>query len=202
MPGLGADFGEILVADADRRSRAQMCQLLRGAGHRTHEVASGAEALATARREPPRLAILEVNLPDICGYHVCRALRQEFADRLAIALVSGARTESYDRVAGLLLGADEYLAKPIAADELLARVGRLVRRPPASERATQLTPRERDVLELLAQGLRQREIARSLTISEKTVGTHVEHLFSKLGAHNRAQAVALAYRRGLVAPPA
>ena len=83
---------------------------------------------------------------------------------------------------------------------LLARTDRLVLRPQASNTMPGPTGREHDVLELLAEGLRQKEIAGRLLISEKTVGTHMEHIFSKLGAHNRLQAVALARRHQLVRP--
>jgi len=75
-----------------------------------------------------------------------------------------------------------------------------VLRPQASNTMPGPTGREHDVLELLAEGLRQKEIAGRLLISEKTVGTHMEHIFSKPGAHNRLQAVALARRHQLVRP--
>jgi len=191
-----------LVADPHQDSRACICRLLRAAGYEPRELASGSDVLEHARRQRPHLAILEVDLPGMCGYHVCRALRDAYGESVAIVFVSGTRTEPYDRVAGLLLGADDYLAKPVDGDELLARVSRLMHRPQANGATLGLTSRERDVLGLLAQGLRQKEIARRLVISEKTVGTHIEHLFSKLGAHNRLQAVAIAHRHNLVIPPA
>ena len=114
--------------------------------------------------------------------------------------VSATRTESYDRVAGLLLGADEYFSKPVATDELLIHVRRLLtraRRLPSAVART-LTPRERQVLALMAEGLKPSEIAGQLVVSQKTVGTHIEHIFGKLGVRNRAQAVAVAYRNELV----
>jgi DNA-binding NarL/FixJ family response regulator len=100
----------------------------------------------------------------------------------------------------LLIGGDDYLVKPFAPDELLARVGALLRRSGtrvAAERA-QLTAREHEVLGLLAEGLEHQEIADRLIISPKTVGTHIEHVLGKLGVHSRAQAVAAAYREGLI----
>jgi DNA-binding NarL/FixJ family response regulator len=143
---------------------------------------------------------LEVALPGLSGYEVCHQLRNEFGDALPIVFLSGDRTEPFDRVAGLLIGADDYLVKPFALDELLARVRRLARRtapvPPAV--ASKLTNREMEVLRLLADGLDQDEIARQLFITRKTVGTHIENTMRKLGVRNRAQAVALAYREDLV----
>ena len=144
--------------------------------------------------------MLDVCLPMIFGYEVCRALRCSYGDRLPILFISGMRTESFDRVAGLLIGGDDYLVKPFAPDELVARVGALLRRSGAhpDTRRTDLTAREHEVLALLADGLEHHEIAERLIISPKTVGTHIEHVLGKLGVHSRAQAVAVAYREGLI----
>jgi DNA-binding NarL/FixJ family response regulator len=103
-------------------------------------------------------------------------------------------------VAGLLLGGDDYLTKPIAADELVIRVERLMRRSvPVDPGVTRrLTTRELEVLRLLAEGCSLREVASRLFITQKTVSTHVDHILVKLGVHSRAQAVALAYRQEIV----
>jgi DNA-binding NarL/FixJ family response regulator len=142
-------------------------------------------------------------MPGISGYGVCHALRDEFGESLPIMFVSGERTEPYDRVAGLLVGADDYLVKPFAPDELLARVRNLIgRRQPAISSGrgapSTLTERELDVLRLLADGLDQDDIARQLFISPKTVSRHIEHILRKLSVRSRAQAVALAFRDQLV----
>src|SRR4030095_3847668 len=107
-----------------------------------------------------------------------------------------ARTDETDRVAGLLLGADDYLPKPIRFDHLLARVRRLVGQsaPVAPVVPSRLTPREQEVLGLLAEGLEQDEIANRLVITSKTVAKHIERILSKLGVRSRAQAVVLALR--------
>ncbi len=114
--------------------------------------------------------------------------------------VSGVRTESYDRVAGLLVGASDYLVKPYAPDELLTRVRNLLRRsrPLPAAIFRKLTRREREVLQLLADGYRQEEIAQRLFITRKTVGAHVVNVLRKLGVRSQAQAVAMAYRGELV----
>jgi DNA-binding CsgD family transcriptional regulator len=99
--------------------------------------------------------------------------------------------ESSDRVAGLLLGGDDYLAKPIEPDERLARVRRhLLRLETWNGVGVRLTSREHQVLKLLADGLGPAQISVNLGISQKTVATHVEHIYAKLGVHTRAQAVA------------
>jgi DNA-binding NarL/FixJ family response regulator len=153
------------------------------------------------------LVVLEVRLGDISGYEVCRALKEAFGDAIGIVFMSRDRTEPSDRVAGLLLGADDYLEKPLAGDELLARVRGLIRRLAPQPRPTadsaaesELTGRELEVLGLLADGLDQRTIAGRLFIAPKTVGKHIEHILQKLPARSRAEAVAIAYRRGLTAP--
>ena len=201
MRGRVEAAARILVVEDDESYRAFLTAALEGGGFPVRAFRSGGEALSAARADPPALAILDVNLPGISGYEACRALREEYGPELPILFLSGERTESFDRVAGLLIGADDYMVKPAAEDELLARVRALVRRTPARVPSNGLTPRELDVLRLLADGLRQAEIARVLVISPKTVGTHIEHVLTKLGVHSRAEAVALAYRHDLVGTP-
>ena len=190
-----ANRGSILIADEDPTSRAQLARVLEAAGYEITEVASGEEALQAVREVRPSIVLLEIPLGGMSGYEVCRALREE-ASEIPIVFVSGARTESYDRVAGLLVGADDYIVKPFSPDELLTRVRHLVRRSqPLTQAVTsRLTKREREVLRLLAQGLRQDEIAERLFISRKTVATHVANILRKLGVRSQTQAVAVAYR--------
>jgi DNA-binding NarL/FixJ family response regulator len=189
----------ILLADGDAGERARLAALLRSAGFEAVEASRGDEAVAVARNGLPALAILEVPLDVLSGYEVCRVLKSELGPEFPVVFLSGQRTESYDRVAGLLIGADDYLVKPYAADELLARVRLLASRSQpahATTRQTTLTPREEEVLALLADGLRQHDIATRLGISSRTVGTHIEHILRKLGVSSRAQAVSLALRSG------
>jgi len=198
---VGGAGNPILIVDDDSIIRAAIATILADAGYATREADSGAEALRVARSEPPGLVLLDVNLPGMCGYEVCRLLRDEFGDQFPIVFVSGARTESFDRVAGLLLGANDYISKPFREDELLARVqSLLLRRHAVASRAlaSRLTARELQVLRLLSTGLGPDDIARLMVISPKTVGAHVEHIYMKLGVQTRAQAVAVAYRGELL----
>lgn len=186
----------ILLAEDDECLAALLHDVLASAGFDVSVVHDGLAALDVAS---PGLAILDVNLPGISGYQVCHLLRRVHGARLPIIFVSGERTESFDRVAGLLLGGDDYLVKPFAPDELLARVGVLVGKTgPAAASTRRLTARELEVLALLAEGLGQAAIAERLVISGKTVSTHIEHILGKLGVKSRAQAVAVAYRESLV----
>ena len=193
--------GTILVVDDDPVIRSAIRTILTDAGYATREAGSGAEALRATRAEAPALVLLDVNLPGICGYEVCRLLRDEFGDQFPIVFVSGARTESFDHVAGLLLGANDYISKPFREDELLVRVQSLVGRQQkvvARTLASRLTARELQVLRLLSNGLAPDDIARLMVISPKTVGAHVAHIYLKLGVQTRAQAVAVAYRDELL----
>jgi DNA-binding NarL/FixJ family response regulator len=190
----------VLIADRDDEERAVLAGLLERAGFDVVEAASGDDALTLAQESALSLVILEVPLPGMSGYEVCRALREERGKDIPVLFLSGARTESYDRVAGLSLGADDYLVKPYAPEELLARIRRLVAkpRPNPADRAGGLTPRELEILQLLAGGQSPDTIAGDLFISTKTVATHIEHIFVKLNVHSRVEAVAVAYRDGLV----
>jgi DNA-binding NarL/FixJ family response regulator len=195
----------VLVVDDDEGVRSLLHEAFVQAGHEVVEARDGREALELTTAFRPALVVLDVFLPRVGGYETCRQLRERFGDDLPIIFVSGERTEASDRTAGLLLGADDYLAKPFDPDELLARGRRLLRRvaPVRTlegqdvDAFAELTPRELEVLRLLARGLRQPEIARNLVISPKTAATHIQHILGKLGVHSRAEAVAYAHGQQL-----
>jgi DNA-binding NarL/FixJ family response regulator len=193
----------VLVVDGESTARDAITGVLEPAGYSTIEVPSGEQALSLVNEERPSLVVLNVKLPGMSGYEVCKTLRDDFEHQVGIVFVSAERTEPYDRAAGLLLGADDYLAAPFAPEEMLARVRRLVGREPAAARfnGQDLTKREREVLRMLAQGHGQAEIARELSISSKTVATHVQRILGKLRIHSRAQAVAIAHKHRLVELP-
>jgi DNA-binding NarL/FixJ family response regulator len=202
---MAACGGRILVAGGDAHFCASVVTLVEDAGYEAFAVENGEDALCLARVERPDVAIVAVELPGISGYEVCRRLRAEHPG-MGIVLVSETRTGSLDRATGLVIGADDYLANPFAADELLASILALLRRvtvPPSTEALrparSGLTAREQEVLELLARGASQGEIAEELVISPKTVAAHIDHILHKLNVHSRAQAVAVAYRDGYLA---
>jgi DNA-binding response OmpR family regulator len=191
-----AAHGSVLLAEDDEALAALLSHVLLAGGYESVVVHDGLAALEVAQ---PIAAILDVNLPGISGYQVCDFLRRTYGPELPIVFISGERTESFDRVAGLLLGADDYIAKPFDPGELLVRLVALLERRTVSAGSDRgLTEREHEVLVLLAEGLRQNQIADRLVISTSTVGTHIEHILGKLGVNSRAQAVAAAYRESLV----
>ena len=190
--------GGILVVDDDADFRGLVVSALAQAGFEPLEAATGSDALDCATRKRPSLVVLDVRLPDLSGYEVCRELRDRLGASVPVMFVSGERIESFDRVAGLLVGGDDYLAKPFELDELVARARRLVERPRGSTQTSSLTEREHQVLALLADGLTPAEVAQDLIISRSTVGTHIEHIYEKLGARTRAHAVGIAFRSGVL----
>src|SRR5439155_13163070 len=187
----GPRVGVLLVVEDLVGVRSLVSLVLTAAGYVVREAASGEEAIEFARKEQPLLVLLDVRLPGISGYEVCGWLRDRFHDSVPVIFLSGERTEAFDRAAGLMLGADDYLVKPFSNEELVARVRGLLRRtlPAPRARGVGLTARELEVLRLLAGGLIQNDIAGHLLISTKTVGTHIEHILMKLGVQSRAQAV-------------
>jgi DNA-binding NarL/FixJ family response regulator len=191
----------VLVVDDDRCFRALARHELERAGFAVTEAANADEALQAVDCTAPDLVLLDVRLPGVSGYELLRELRDRLGESLPIVFVSGERVDSYDRIAGLLLGSDDYIVKPFDSDELVARVRRLLGRT-ANDKARAgtgdplagLTTRERQVLALLASGESTKQIAGELVISPRTLGTHVQHILTKLGVHNRTQAVAVAHR--------
>jgi DNA-binding NarL/FixJ family response regulator len=197
--------GSILVVDDDPHFAESIQTLLEHAGYPTLVATTGEDALNLARQHRPRVVLLDVRLPKLNGYGVCNVLRREFGASLKIAFVSGERTEPVDISAGLMAGADDYLIKPVDATVLVARVEAFMRRlvddQGIGSDGRRLTGRELEILGLLADGLDQRDIAQRLSISQKTVGAHIEHILAKLNVHTRAQAVAAAFRENLLVSP-
>jgi DNA-binding NarL/FixJ family response regulator len=193
--------GPILIVDDDEGFRTFVAEVLENVGYRTEQLANGVDVLPAASAERPATVLLDVQLPGLNGYQVCRELRDQYGDAVPILFISGERTEALDRAAGLLLGADDYMIKPIDPGELIARVKRLQKEPdsngeaaPEDEKLASLTQREQEVLDLLAEGYHQEEIAHRLVISPKTVATHIQRILGKLEVRSRAQAVAHALR--------
>ena len=191
----------ILLVDDNEGFRSFVSELLESIGYTTTQLTSGSSVLSAVAERRPAAVLLDVQLPDLNGYEVCRELRNRYGDSIAIVFISGERTEALDRSGGLLLGADDYLTKPVDPGELIARVTRLVERPRSNGDGTRsngklesLTQREHEVLDLLAEGLRQDEIADRLVISPKTVATHIQRVLGKLEVRSRAEAVGLVLR--------
>jgi len=176
------------------------------------EASSGREAVAHAARLRPDVVLLDLEMPDMDGIEAIPGLL-EAAPGISVLVFTAYDTD--ERVLGAVrAGARGYLLKGASADEIARgirtlhaggsylepRVASRVIAEVASPRRTALalSARELEVLRLVADGLPTKQIAVSLSISERTVKFHVNSIFHKLGADNRAQAVALAAQRGLL----
>jgi DNA-binding response OmpR family regulator len=135
--------GEILVVDDDEIVARTIERTLRAAGFRVLVARTGVEALRAARRHPPDLMVLDVLMPGMDGFEVCREIRQDPLLKDLPVLFLTAKGKEEDRVEGLRAGADDYLSKPFNLDELYLRVRAILRRtrsegpaePPALLRA-------------------------------------------------------------------
>src|SRR2546430_2168993 len=118
----------ILVVEDDQDIAQLVGRYLQKAGFTADVLASGREAIATITARPPDLLILDRMLPQVDGLEICRAMRANDRTAAMPIIMLTARAEESDRIVGLELGADDYLAKPFSPNELVARVRALVRR--------------------------------------------------------------------------
>src|SRR5262245_19503870 len=123
----------ILIAEDDRDIAELIALYLRKSGWSTHVVSTGTEALLYVRQHPVDTVILDIMMPGLSGLEVCRALRADRATAAIPIIMVTARAEETDRIIGLDLGADDYIAKPFNPNELVARVRALARRSKLQE---------------------------------------------------------------------
>ena len=186
------------------------------------EAATGAEAIDAVRRTRPDLVLMDIRMPVLDGLEATRRILAADADGPRILMLTTFDVDEYV-YAALAAGASGFLLKDVAPEQLIAAV-RLVRSgdallaPSITRRLVErfarggqqtsavhrdlasLTPREREVLQLLARGLSNAELAAAFQLSEATVKTHVARILGKLQLRDRVQAVVVAYETGLVAP--
>ena len=203
-----SECGPLLVVDCDQETCRSIAAHIERLGLASLTADTGEAALAAVEKNEPALAVIEVELPGLNGLGLLQALHERY-ESLPVILISSNHADAVGRAAGLMLGADDYLVKPLDPTELMARIQRSLsrsgragvngRRSAPTAELTMLSAREREVLTLLAEGNTQKQIAAALVLSPKTVATHIQNMFRKLGVHSRAQAVATAYRDGLVA---
>ncbi|UOY02004.1 response regulator [Blastococcus sp. PRF04-17] len=187
------------------------------------EAADGAEAVATARRLRPDVTLMDVRMPRMDGIAATRRLAAEDppVTRVVVLTTFDVDSHVYD---ALRAGASGFLLKNAPPEELVAAIRQVsaggalldpavtrrvieefARTPapgPAPREVATLTERELEVLQHVARGLSNAEIAATLVVSEATVKTHVARMLAKLGLRDRVQAVVFAYERGLVRPGA
>src|SRR5687767_6598665 len=123
----------ILVAEDDRDIADLIAHYLQKTGWDAHIVTAGDEALAYARKHTVDLVVLDLMLPGLSGFEVCRALRTDRATASLPIIMLTARTDEADRIMGFELGADDYVGKPFSPNELVARIRALIRRAKPAE---------------------------------------------------------------------
>jgi two-component system NarL family response regulator len=171
------------------------------------EAGDGLEAIDAWDRHRPDVTLLDLRMPRLEGVEVVRRIRERDPGARVIVLTTYDTDDEISQA--LKAGAKAYVLKDIAADALVDCIhqvlaGKTSLAPAAAAKLAegvtrvQLTPRELATLKLLADGKANKEIAVALRISERTVKTHLAHLFEKLGAASRTEAVKVATRRGLV----
>ena len=210
----------LLIADDQPLMRAGFRAVLEATGDMrvVGEAGDGAEAVRAARELRPDVVLMDVRMPNLDGIE---ALRRMPGQRVLMLTTFG--LDEYI-VEALRAGASGFITKDVPADELVRAVrivaagdalltpavtrqllDRVARRLPAPVTGdpgafAELTEREREVLELLARGMSNAEIAAALVVGDATVKTHVSNVLMKLGLRDRVQAVVLAYETGLVTP--
>ncbi|HSG14235.1 MAG TPA: response regulator transcription factor [Gaiellaceae bacterium] len=212
----------LVLADDHALFRAGIASLVRAWGHEVAgEAQNGLEALDLARKHHPDLVLMDITMPECNGLEATRLIKAELPEiRIAIVTVSDHDEDLFEAIKS---GAEGYLLKDMDEGELeatlraleagepalsprlagkileeFARIGQEKDSPAAG--SDELTPREQEVLQLVAEGLTNKEIASTLFLSEHTVNFHVKNILSKLHLRNRAQAVAYAVRSGLAKP--
>jgi len=175
------------------------------------EAGTAEEALSRIPPTRPDVALLDVRLPDGDGVEVCREIRSRYPEIRCLMLTSFADDEAlFDAI---MAGASGYLLKQIKSDEIVGAVRlvaqgqslldpavtaqvleRLRKGPEKDERLAQLSPQERNILDLIADGLTNRQIAEQIHLAEKTVKNYVSNLLTKLGMERRTQAAVYAAR--------
>ena len=217
----------VILADDQRLVRESLGTLLGllGGIELVATASDGEEALALAAEHRPQVVLMDLRMPRLDGIEATRQLRERCPEVRVISLTTYADDESV--LGALRAGARGYLTKDASGEEIRAAILSVAAgeaaldpavqhhvvsalagegapgggTPADSELPDDLTPREAEVLALIAQGLSNTEIAERLVVSPTTVKSHINHLFAKAGLRDRAQAVTYAYRTGIARPP-
>ena len=198
----------LLVIEDHAQMRSNLALILSMEGYAVLEAANGKSGLALAQEERPDLIVCDVSMPGWDGYEVVQAVRADPTLAGTPFIFLSARGEKQDQRQGMTLGADDYLTKPVEADDLLAAIEARFARERARQHALNpdfasakplealgLSSREAEVLLWVAQGKSNPEIATILGIATGTIKVHLRHLFEKLGADNRHALALMAVRQ-------
>jgi DNA-binding NarL/FixJ family response regulator len=196
------DTKRLLLIDDDPNLILLVKDYLEFRGYEVITAENGREALEVLEQDIPDLIICDVMMPEMDGYTFVKHVREEPRTSWIPVLFLSAKGQSQDKVKGLNTGADVYMVKPFEPEELVAQVesslkhtSRLLQHNAKGDEGTriqvpfdvQLTPTELKVVQHVARGLANREIAEELNVSQRTVESHVSNMLGKTGLHNRTE---------------
>jgi DNA-binding NarL/FixJ family response regulator len=196
------DNKQLLLIDDDPNLILLVKDYLEFRGYEVITAENGREALEILEQEVPDMIICDVMMPEMDGYAFVEQVRQEPRTSWIPVLFLSAKGQSQDRVKGLITGADVYMVKPFEPEELVAQVesslkqaNRLIHHSGGAEAGpkiqvpfdVELTPTELKVVQYVARGLANREIAEQMNVSQRTIESHVSNMLGKTGLHNRTE---------------
>jgi DNA-binding NarL/FixJ family response regulator len=212
MKDANKDSKKLLLIDDDPNLILLVKDYLEFRGYTVTTAENGREALeilergalASREREMPDMIICDVMMPEMDGYAFVEKIRQDSRFGWIPVMFLSAKGQSQDKVRGLTTGADVYMVKPFEPEELVAQVesslkqaGRLMKRTSRIQSEdvnrlqvpsnVELTPTELKVVQLVAQGMANREIADKLNVSQRTIESHVSNMLNKTSLHNRTE---------------
>lgn len=197
------DQKRLMLVDDDPNLILLVKDYLEFRGYEVITAGNGREALEILENTVPDLLICDVMMPEMDGYTLVQTVREDPRISWLPVLFLSAKGQSQDRVKGLNTGADVYLVKPFEPEELVAQVesslkqaSRLIQHKShgisqspkiKARRNVELTPTELKVVQLVAQGMANREIAVEMKVSQRTIESHVSNMLGKTGLHNRTE---------------
>ncbi|MEN9202028.1 MAG: response regulator transcription factor [Thermostichus sp. DG_1_6_bins_120] len=201
----------LLLIDDDPNLILLVKDYLEFRGYEVISASNGREGLEAMRNFTPDLIICDVMMPEMDGYTFVETIRSNSATDWIPVIFLSARGQTADRVRGLNTGADVYMVKPFEPEELVAQVESALKHMDRLlqvqnigiqpimklDREIDLTPTETKVIQYVAQGMSNREIADALGVSQRTIESHVSNMLGKTGLHNRTELARWAIESGL-----
>lgn len=194
---------QLLIIDDDPNLVLLVQDYLELRGYGVITAKNGKDALKVLEKELPSLIICDVMMPEMDGYAFVKKVRENTQTSCLPILFLSAKGQIQDRVTGLSKGADVYMVKPFEPDELVAQIEASLNQAERMRQAqgpelgsavsvhvpfdVDLTPTEQRVIQLVAKGMANREIAEGLSVSQRTVESHVSNMLGKTGLHNRTE---------------
>jgi len=198
-----SDHKQLLLVDDDPNLVLLVKDYLEFKGFEVMTAENGREALEILETEIPDMIICDVMMPEVDGYTLVSQIRQDPHISWVPVMFLSAKGQSHDRVIGLNKGADVYMVKPFEPEELAAQVEATLKQSARIKEVSntslettdrivvppnvELTPKESEVVNLVAKGMANRDIAKHLNVSQRTIESHVSNMLNKTGLHNRTE---------------